>query len=81
MPQRTPSPVDPRAAPPDDAGTQGSFTRPEDTLAVGGESAEGPLLDRDQQASDAPRVPTAMVIACLVAIAIVALVVVFYAPT
>lgn len=80
--QTTPRPaVDGRAAPPDDGGTQGSFTRPEDTLAVDGVRAGGPPLHRDQESGNTPRVPTAMVVACLLAIAVVALVVFFYAPS
>ncbi len=68
------------AAPPDDGGTTGSFTRPEDALAVEGAPAGGPPLHRDQAFADGPRVPMTMVVACVVAIAIVALVVLFYAP-
>lgn len=69
-----------QAAPPDDGGTTGSFTRPDETLEVGSVPDGGPPLHRDQASDRGPHAPLAMVVACLVAVAIVALVVLFYAP-
>lgn len=69
-----------RAAPPDAAGAEGSFTHPEETLAVNGVPPGAPPLSRDQSSAPSTRTSAAMVTLALVALAIVVLVTVFYVP-
>lgn len=76
-----PAPADEgRVAPPDAAGGEGSFTRPEETLAVNGVPPGAPPPSRDQPSAPSPRTSAAMVTLALVALAIVVLVTVFWVP-